>query len=112
VRVELPNPEFNLKPDMFVRATIRAPLGDCLAVPASAVMDTGRRRVVWVETNPGLFAEREVQVGARAGEKIQILAGLAAGERVAASGGYLIDSESQLRTAPAGQDAVPAAGKK
>lgn len=112
VRVELPNPEFKLKPEMLVRATIREPLGDCLAVPVSAVMDSGRRKVVWVETAPGVFAAREVAVGARAGSHVQILSGVAEGEKVAASGGYLIDSESQLRYDPAGHDAVQTPGKK
>lgn len=112
VRIVLPNPEFKLKPEMFVRATIREPLGDCLAVPLSAVMDRGQRKIVWVETVPGAFVVREVAVGARAGDMIQILSGLAAGEMVAASGGYLIDSESQLRYAPAGHDAEHSPGKK
>lgn len=111
VRVMLPNPEFKLKPEMIVQATIREPLGDCLAVPLSAVMDNGRRKIVWVETAPGTFAARQVVVGASAGDMVQILSGLAAGERVAASGGYLIDSESQFRNVPSGHDAEPAPGK-
>ena len=111
VRIELPNPGYKLKPDMLVQANIREPLGDCLALPISAVMDSGRRKTVWVETAPGAFTAREVTVGARAGDMIQILSGVAAGEMVAASGGYLIDSESQLRTVPAGHDAVQAPGK-
>lgn len=112
VRVVLPNPGNRLKPEMFVQATIRQPLGACLAVPHSAVMDSGRRKVVWVETVPGVFVARDVAVGARAGDRVQILSGLAAGEMVAASGGYLIDSESQLRGAPVGQAVEPAPGEK
>ena len=112
VRIMLPNPEYKLKPEMFVQATIREPLGDCLAVPLSAIMDNGRRKVVWVETAPGVFAAREVAVGERGGDMVQILSGLAEGEMIAVSGGYLIDSESQFRTAPAGQDAAPAPVKK
>ena len=112
MRVVLPNPGFKLKPEMFVHATIREPLGDCLAVPHSAVMDSGRRKVVWVETAPGAFVARKVAVGARAGDMIQILSGVAAGEMVAASGGYLIDSESQLRYDPAAHDAEHTPGKK
>lgn len=111
VRVVLPNPGLRLKPEMLVQATIREPLGDCLAVPYSAVMDSGRRKVVWVETVPGVFTARDIMVGARVGDRVQVLSGLAAGEKVAVSGGYLIDSESQLRVAPAGQGAAPAAGK-
>jgi len=96
VRVELGNPGLKLKPDMFVNALIKAPLGNTLAVPASAVMDTGKRQVVWVETQPGMFEPRDVQVGARSGDKVQIMSGLNRGDKIAVSGGYLIDSESQL----------------
>ncbi|MBI1919506.1 MAG: efflux RND transporter periplasmic adaptor subunit [Geobacter sp.] len=97
VRVEIGNPGLKLKPDMFVNATIKAPLGTAVAVPVTAVIDTGKRQVLWVETEPGMFAPREVKVGARAGDNLQILDGVKAGEKVAVSGGYLIDSESQLR---------------
>ncbi|WP_129125465.1 efflux RND transporter periplasmic adaptor subunit [Geomonas oryzae] len=96
VRVDLPNPGLKLKPDMFVNASIKAPLGKALVVPATALMDTGKRQVVWVESQPGMFEPRDVQVGARVGDKVQILSGVKQGEKVAASGGYLIDSESQL----------------
>jgi membrane fusion protein, copper/silver efflux system len=112
VRVVLPNPGSRLKPEMLVQAVIREPLGDCLAIPFSAVMDNGRRKVVWAEKAPGIFAAREVAVGARAGDMVQILSGLAAGEKVAASGGYLIDSESQLRYVPPGLGTGPAPDKK
>lgn len=112
VRVVLPNPGLRLKPEMLVQATIREPLGDCLAVPLSAVMDNGRRQVVWVEKSPGAFTMHKVTVGARSGDMVQILSGLAEGEKVAASGGYLIDSESQLRHVPAGQGTDPSPDKK
>ena len=60
-------------------------------------MDTGKRQVVWVEMKPGMFEPRDVKVGARVGDNVQILSGLKAGDKVAASGGYLIDSEAQLK---------------
>lgn len=97
VRVELPNPGLRLKPDMFVNAVIKMPLGDVLAVPVAAVLDTGKRQVVWVEKEPGMFAPRDVKVGARIGDQVQILSGLLRGDKVAASGAYLIDSEAQLK---------------
>ncbi|CAG0939865.1 Cation efflux system protein CusB [Anaerolineae bacterium] len=97
VRVELPNPGMKLKPDMFVNASVKVPLGTAVTVPVTAVMDTGTRQVAWVETEPGMFAPRDVKVGARVGEMLQVLSGLKAGEKVAASGSYLIDSESQLK---------------
>lgn len=97
VRLELPNPRHELKADMFVNAVVQIPLGDAIAVPVTAVLETGKRRVVWVEKEPGMFEPREVNVGTRVGDRFQILAGLRAGEKVAASGGYMIDSELQLR---------------
>jgi Cu(I)/Ag(I) efflux system membrane fusion protein len=97
VRVEIPNPKLGLKPDMFVKAAIKIPMGDVLVVPVSAVMDNGKRQVVWQEMKPGMFVPRDVRVGARVGDNVQIISGLMRGDRVAASGGYLIDSEAQLK---------------
>ena len=97
-RVELANPGQKLKPDMFVNAIIRVPLVSGIVVPVTAVIDTGKRQVVWVETSPGMFEPRDVQMGERVDEKVQILSGLKPGDKVAVSGGYLIDSESQLKS--------------
>lgn len=97
VRVQIANPGLRLKPDMFVNVSLKMPLGDALVVPVAAVMDTGRRKVAWVETKLGMFEPRDVRVGARVGDQLQILSGLARGDKVAASGGYLIDSEAQLK---------------
>ncbi|WP_298272402.1 efflux RND transporter periplasmic adaptor subunit [Geobacter sp.] len=107
VRVEIPNPGLRLKPDMFVNATVKVPLGTSIVVPVSAVMDTGQRQVVWVETKPGMFEPRDVKAGVRSGDNIQILSGLNAGEKVASSGGYLIDSEAQLKGGGGGHQGMP-----
>ncbi len=96
-RVELANPGMKLKPEMFVNAIIRVPLATSIVVPVTAVMNTGKRQVVWVESSPGMFESRTVQLGQQSGEKVQILSGLQSGDKVAVSGGYLIDSESQLK---------------
>ncbi|NTW99293.1 MAG: efflux RND transporter periplasmic adaptor subunit [Geobacteraceae bacterium] len=96
-RVEMPNPGMKLKPDMFVNAIIKVPLGSAIVVPVTAVMDTGKRQTVWVETSPGMFEPRDVQVGQQTDDKVQILSGLNPGDKVAVSGSYLIDSESQLK---------------
>ena len=96
VRVTLPNPGLKLKPDMFVAATIKVPLAASLVVPAQAVVDMGKRQVVWVEAKPGVFIPREVKTGAGSSTGVQILSGLKAGEKVAVTGSYLIDSEAQL----------------
>ena len=96
-RLELANPGMKLKPEMFVNAIIRVPLSPSLVVPVTALMNTGKRQVVWVESSPGMFESRTVQLGQQSGEKVQILSGLQSGDKVAVSGGYLIDSESQLK---------------
>jgi Cu(I)/Ag(I) efflux system membrane fusion protein len=96
-RVEMPNPGHMLRPDMFVNAIIRVPLVKGIVIPVTAVIDTGKRQVVWVEASPGMFEPRDVQVGERIDDKVQILSGLKPGDKVAVSGGYLIDSESQLK---------------
>ncbi len=105
-RVEMPNHGMKLKPDMFVNAIIKVPLGAAIIVPVTAVMDTGKRQVVWVESSPGMFEPRDVQVGQRTDDKIQILSGIKSGDKVAVSGGYLIDSESQLKGG-GGQENMP-----
>jgi len=96
-RVEMPNPGHQLKPDMFVNAIIRVPLAKGIVVPVTAVIDTGKRQLVWVESSPNVFEPREVQAGERIDDKVQILSGIKAGDKVAVSGSYLIDSESQLK---------------
>jgi membrane fusion protein, copper/silver efflux system len=108
VRVEMPNPGLKLKPDMYVTAIIKSQVASGLAIPASAVIDTGTRQVVWVEKQAGVFEPRDVKVGARVDDNVQILSGLSGGEKVAATGGYLLDSESQLRGGSGGgQESMP-----
>lgn len=96
VRVDVPNPAGRLKPQMYVTGGISVSEGAVLAVPVTAVLRTGRRDVVWVETGDNTFAPRTVMLGARADGVIEIVSGLAEGELVAVSGGYLLDSESTL----------------
>jgi Cu(I)/Ag(I) efflux system membrane fusion protein len=96
-RVELANPGLKLKPEMFVNAIIRVPLKSTIVVPLTAVIDTGKRQVVWVESSPGMFEPRDVQVGEKNTDNIQIVSGINPGDKVAISGAYLIDSESQLK---------------
>lgn len=98
VRIELPNPGGLLKPGMFANAELRVELGRGLAIPRGAVIDTGVRQVVWVEVAPGRFVGREVRLGPPAGDLVQVIAGLAAGERVVTAGNFLIDAQSQLAT--------------
>jgi membrane fusion protein, copper/silver efflux system len=100
VRVELPNPGLQLKPDMYVNVRIiGAPAPAHIMVPASAVIDRGQRQFVWVETQPNVYEPREVRTGGRHGEDVVIVSGLAPGDNIVVEGGFLLDSEAQLRSA-------------
>jgi len=104
VRSEFANAGGRLKPQMYVEAQLRAPSAGALVVPASAVMSTGRRNIVWVEAAANAFEPREVRVGVASGGFVEITAGLREGESVVTSGGYLLESESQLRSPAAVHD--------
>jgi Cu(I)/Ag(I) efflux system membrane fusion protein len=98
VRVELPNRNLQLKPDMYVSVRLFGGTGrTALTVPPTAILDRGQQQFVWVEVSPGSFKPRQVTVGARTPERVEILSGLTAGETVAVEGGFLLDSEAQLR---------------
>ena len=102
VRYEFANPQGRLKPEMFTTVEILVRLGERLAVPEGAVIDTGVRQVVIVDRGAGTFEPREVRLGVKAGEVFEVLEGLAAGERVVTSANFLIDSESRLKDAVGG----------
>jgi Cu(I)/Ag(I) efflux system membrane fusion protein len=97
VRVAFANPAGELKPGLFGTVAISLSAQSGVTVSAEAVIDTGDRRYVFVETTPGHFDPRVVTMGARSGDRAEILDGLAEGERVAASGNFFIDSESRLK---------------
>jgi RND family efflux transporter MFP subunit len=101
-RVEMENPEHRLRPGMWAEAWVGLPLGRRVVAPASSVLDTGSRQIVFVERGDGHLEPREVQVGVRTDDYWEILAGLSVGERVVARALFLIDSESQLKAAIAG----------
>ena len=71
-----------------------------LAVPVSAVLDSGTRQIVYIEKSRGLFEPRELTLGPRAGEYYAVLAGLAVGDRVVTRGNFLIDSQFQITGHP------------
>jgi len=97
LRAEFSNPGDKLKPGMYVDAFVNVTLPPAVVVPATALLSTGTRTVVWVQKGPDIFLPRLVQPGARAGERVQILEGISEGERVVTSGGYSLDSESELQ---------------
>ncbi|MGB2867660.1 MAG: efflux RND transporter periplasmic adaptor subunit [Bacteroidota bacterium] len=97
VRTEFSNLHGKLKPKMYVTAQVTLPLGKTLVVPSGAVLSTGKRTLVWVEIKPNTFEPRNVVVGQSSDNDTEVLEGLAEGEHVASTGGFLIDSESALR---------------
>jgi RND family efflux transporter MFP subunit len=101
-RLELPNPGFRLKPEMFGTFNLRLDLGERLTVPSNAVLDSGRRKIVFVAEGEGHFEPREVKLGARTDDYYEVLEGVAAGERIVTSANFLIDSESKLKSAIGG----------
>jgi Cu(I)/Ag(I) efflux system membrane fusion protein len=98
VRSEFSNYGGKLKPQMYGETVFSNSGGQGLLVPADAVIIAGKRSVVWVKAGDGMFEARSVQIGNRFGDKYQILSGLNEGDEIAATGGFLIDSESQLKT--------------
>ena len=99
VRVEVPNPRGDLKPGMFVDMTLERPLGERLAVPESAVLYAGDRRIVFVDLGDGRLAPREIRLGSKAGTDFEVVSGLTEGEVVVTSGNFLVAAEVRLRSA-------------
>ncbi len=107
VRVQLDNPGLRLKPDMYANAQIRVSLPDRLAVPESAVLDSGTRQIVFVATGDGFFQPQQVRLGQRADGYVEILEGLSEGQQVVAAANFMVDSESQLKAALNGMSGMP-----
>jgi RND family efflux transporter MFP subunit len=102
VRLEMDNPGYTLRPDMFVDVEFPVTLPSALTVPADAVLDSGLKKTVFVDLGNGSFEPREVETGWRMGNRVEIIKGLKPGERIAISGTFLIDSESRLELAASG----------
>jgi nitrite reductase/ring-hydroxylating ferredoxin subunit len=99
VRVEVVNTGDKLKPEMFVNAQIKVGLGEKLAVPESAIMDTGLRKIVYLSRENDILESHEVTVGQKAEGYYEVLGGLKEGDIVVISGNFLVDSESRLKSA-------------
>ena len=97
VRFTIPNSNGQLKPQMFTNVEIKIDLGKKLAIPEDAIIDTGVRQVVYVDKGEGYFEPREVMLGVKAEGLREVTMGLKAGQRVASSATFLIDSEAQLK---------------
>ncbi|MHB8771262.1 MAG: efflux RND transporter periplasmic adaptor subunit [Syntrophales bacterium] len=96
-RFTIPNPDGTLKPQMFTNVEIKINLGSRLAVPSEAVIDTGVRQIAYIDKGDGYFEPREVRIGLKVDELVEVTAGIKAGEKVASSANFLIDSEAQLK---------------
>ncbi len=102
VRIEADNPDMQLRPDMFVDVDFSVAMSARMTVPAEAVLDTGLKRTVFVDRGNGYLEPRQVEIGERIGDRIEITKGLSPTERIVISGNFLIDSESQLKSSAAG----------
>jgi Cu(I)/Ag(I) efflux system membrane fusion protein len=109
-RIVIDNPGAKLKPGMYTHITLASGKSQSmLVVPQEAVIVTGKRSVVIVETAPNRFAPVEIKTGRDLGDKTEVLSGLSEGQRVVASGQFLIDSEASLKSALPDIAGVPAA---
>ncbi len=102
VRLEMNNAAYKLKPEMFVDVTFKITGSNVLAVPSEAVLDTGTTRTVFLDRGNGSIEPRHVEIGRRLGDRVEILSGLSKGERIVVSGAFLLNSESQLKSAMSG----------
>jgi Cu(I)/Ag(I) efflux system membrane fusion protein len=101
VRIELANPGLLLKPAMYAEVELAVPQAPAkrLSVPDSAVLDSGNRQLVLVRRDEGRFEPREIKVGARGDGYVEVADGIREGENVVVAANFLIDSESNLRSA-------------
>src|SRR5258708_5976875 len=98
-RLVFSNPGLKLTPGMFVNVSLKVAMGRKLVMPASGVLQSGTRQIVFVSRGNGYIEPREVQLGSRAGDDFIVLKGVKAGEELVTSANFLIDSESQLQAA-------------
>jgi len=99
VRVDIDNPDFKLRPDMYVNILLKNDAGEGLAVPVSAVLPTGERNVVFVDKGEGKLEPRFVELGRKFGDDYAVKNGVKEGERVVNSANFLIDAESKVQGA-------------
>ncbi len=99
VRIDIANPDFKLRPGMFMNAELAMAMGEGLTVPVSAIMPTGSRNIVFVDQGDGKLEPRLVELGEKYGERYEVRRGLQEGERVVASANFLIDAEAKVQGA-------------
>ncbi len=111
VRAVVDNAELALLPNMYANLTLAVSLGRVLAVPVSAVIYTGLRRIVFVDEGEGRLVPREIEVGVRTGDDYVVQSGLREGEIVVTSGNFLVASESRLRSSSYWRERDAGAGR-
>jgi RND family efflux transporter MFP subunit len=99
VRLDAANPQWALKPGMFVDVEFPVASPPMLVVPADAIVDSGLRKTVFVDRGHGYFEPRPVETGSRIGDDVEVTKGLGPGERIVISGTFFIDSESRMKAA-------------
>jgi membrane fusion protein, copper/silver efflux system len=102
VLLEVDNPELILRPDVFVDVQFSVQLQPAITVPREAVLDSGLKKVVFVDFGNGYFEPRKVETGWSFGDRVEIVGGLMPGEKIVTSGTFLIDSESRMKLAASG----------
>jgi RND family efflux transporter MFP subunit len=103
VRVDIPNPDFVLKPQMFADARLTVNYGVQILVPQEAVLDSGKEQQVYVVHGGVIFEPRKVTLGPVIDGNVSVISGLKPGEKVVTSGNFLIDSESRMKSSAGGQ---------
>jgi Cu(I)/Ag(I) efflux system membrane fusion protein len=106
VRFELENPGERLKPDMYANVELKIPLGTRLAIPREAVLESGERQVIFIHHGGGKLEWRNVKLGVQAGDWVEVVEGLKEGDHIVTSANFLIDSESQLKSAVGGMQGM------
>lgn len=109
VRIELPNPRGELRPAMYANVQLKVGAGrTALAIPISAIIDSGAAQRVIVQLEEGRFEPRDVKLGLRGDDYVEVKEGVKAGEQVVVAANFLIDSESNLKAALGGMKDKPA----
>jgi Cu(I)/Ag(I) efflux system membrane fusion protein len=98
-RLEIPNPELLLKPEMFAAATLSYELGESLAIPETAVMRTGQQTYAFRDAGDGRLVPTPIAVGERSDGYYQLVSGLGEGDKIVTSANFLVDSESSMKAA-------------
>lgn len=107
IRLEFANRDFKLKPEMYANVEIEVDGGKKLAIPDEAVLDSGIRKIVFVDKGEGRYAPVEVKLGGKFDNYYEILSGISPGERIIASASFLLDSESRLTEAMGAMAGMP-----